>query len=59
MSSYRNNCRWCRFGSIPNEKGEHWIVKSIMPAKIDIRKCTAIDEARAALAPRPPEGKGE
>lgn len=32
-------CRYCRAGDTPNENGEHWIVKSILPARIDIRKC--------------------
>ena len=35
-------CRYCRDGHVPNEKGEHWIVKSIIPARIDIRKCAAL-----------------
>jgi hypothetical protein len=38
----RKLCRYCRDGNVPNEKGEHWIVKSIIPAKIDIRKCKAV-----------------
>lgn len=33
-------CPYCKAGNTPNEKGDHWIVKSIMPAKINIRKCT-------------------
>ena len=37
----RKLCRYCRDGSVPKENGEHWIVKSIIPAKIDIRKCEA------------------
>jgi hypothetical protein len=41
MSKPKKPCRYCRDGNVPNEKGEHWIVKSIIPAKIDIRKCTA------------------
>lgn len=40
-----NNCRWCRDGNVANEKGKHWIVKSIIPAKIDIRECTAVGHA--------------
>jgi len=34
-------CKYCAAGNVANERGEHWIVKSIFPAKIDIRKCTA------------------
>lgn len=37
-------CRYCREGrsvEIINGKREHWIVKSILPARIDIRACTA------------------
>ncbi len=32
-------CRYCAQGHEP-KNGEHWIVKSIIPARIDIRKCT-------------------
>jgi hypothetical protein len=35
-------CPWCKAGNEPNEAGDHWIVKSIIPAKIDIRKCRAL-----------------
>jgi hypothetical protein len=34
-------CRYCAAGNVANEKGEHWIVKSVIPARIDIRRCTA------------------
>lgn len=37
-------CRYCAQGLVANDKGEHWIVKSIIPARIDIRRCT---EARS------------
>ena len=36
-------CRYCLTGNVANERGEHWIVKRIIPGKIDIRKCTAIE----------------
>ncbi len=42
-----NNCPYCAKGNAPNEKGDHWIVKSIIPAKIDIRKCKAVRGAKA------------
>jgi hypothetical protein len=32
-------CKWCDEGREPNENGEHWIVKSIVPASIKIVKC--------------------
>jgi hypothetical protein len=32
-------CRYCEDGNVPNEKGDHWIVKSIFPSKINIRRC--------------------
>jgi hypothetical protein len=34
-------CRYCALGTFPNAKGEHWMVKSIIPARINIRRCTA------------------
>jgi hypothetical protein len=42
-------CRYCASGHAPNASGEHWIVKSIVPARIDIRRCTAAaaDRVRA------------
>lgn len=35
----RSKCRYCREGHKPNAKGEHWIVKGVFPARIDIQKC--------------------
>lgn len=35
----KSKCRYCRDGHVPNEEGEHWFVKSIIQAKISIRKC--------------------
>jgi len=41
-------CRYCAAGNVANSDGEHWIVKSIIPARIDIRICTAAkSEAKA------------
>src|SRR6267142_3024905 len=41
-------CRYCAAGKVANSDGEHWIVKSIIPARIDIRICTAAkSEAKA------------
>jgi hypothetical protein len=33
------NCKWCGMGNAPRADGDHWIVKSIIPARIDIREC--------------------
>lgn len=33
------NCKWCGMGHRPKSDGQNWIVKSIIPAKIDIREC--------------------
>jgi len=33
------NCKWCGMGHAPRSDGNHWIVKSIIPARIDIREC--------------------
>lgn len=33
------NCKWCGMGHAPRSDGEHWIVRSITPAKIDIKEC--------------------
>jgi hypothetical protein len=32
-------CKWCELGNTPNERGEHWLVRSVFPARIDIREC--------------------
>jgi hypothetical protein len=34
-------CRYCAAGYVATADGEHWIVTSIIPARIDIRICTA------------------
>jgi hypothetical protein len=33
------NCKYCGMGHDPRADGNHWIVKSIIPARIDIREC--------------------
>lgn len=33
------NCKWCGMGDAPNADGNHWIIKSVIPAKIDIKEC--------------------
>jgi hypothetical protein len=33
------NCKWCGMGHAPRDDGNHWIVKSITPARIDIKEC--------------------
>ena len=35
-------CRYCADGNVPNDKGDHWIVKSVVPSKIDIRRCPTL-----------------
>lgn len=41
-------CRYCAAGNVANADGQHWIVKSIIPARIDIRRCAAAKaEAKA------------
>jgi hypothetical protein len=37
-------CKYCATGHRPNAQGEHWIVKSIIPARITIRKCQAFEK---------------
>lgn len=45
MTRKQKPCRYCLAGNVANENGEHWIVKSVIPARIDIRKCTAVEAA--------------
>jgi hypothetical protein len=33
------NCKWCGMGHQPRPDGDHRIVKSIIPSRIDIREC--------------------
>jgi hypothetical protein len=37
-------CKWCDQGVRLNGT-DHWIVKSIIPARIDIRPCAALAQA--------------
>jgi len=39
MTQTKQKCRYCREGHAPKDDGNHWIVKSIIPAKINIVKC--------------------
>jgi len=48
------NCKWCGMGHQPKADGKHWIVKSIIPARIDIRECAYAkvgEESPIALKP--------
>lgn len=38
-------CKWCEQG-VKLIDGEHWVVKSIVPAKINIVKCTAVKTSK-------------
>lgn len=51
----KSKCSYCRSGNEPNEQGEHWIVKSIIPAKIDVRKCRDLS-ARCVAATSDEQG---
>lgn len=33
------NCKWCGIGHRPRDDGDHWIVKSVFPPRIDIKEC--------------------
>jgi len=33
------NCKWCGMGHRPEATGDHWIVRSIVPAEIEIKEC--------------------
>lgn len=33
------NCKYCGMGHAPRDDGNHWIVKSIIPARINIVEC--------------------
>ena len=39
MKPKKINCKWCGMGHAPRSDGNHWIVKSIIPAKITIMEC--------------------
>jgi hypothetical protein len=51
MTQRPPRCRYCDDGHAVNESGEHWIVKSIFPAKIDIHKCPRAAQRQDAAAP--------
>lgn len=42
-----SRCRWCEAGDEPRPNGEHWMVKSVFPAVLNIRTCK---RAKALLA---------
>lgn len=33
------NCKWCGMGHAPQADGDHWIIKSIRPARMKIEEC--------------------
>lgn len=33
------NCKWCGMGDAPRSDGNHWIVKSFIPASMKIVEC--------------------
>jgi hypothetical protein len=37
--SKKINCKYCGMGHAPKADGNHWIVKSIVPARISIVEC--------------------
>ncbi len=39
MTLRKINCKWCGMGHPPREDGNHWIIKSIIPARFDIKEC--------------------
>jgi len=38
MTKKVKECPYCKAGNVP-ENGEHWIVKSISPARITVKPC--------------------
>lgn len=48
MSPKKINCKWCGMGHAPKADGNHWIVKSIIPAKITIAECAYHKAAQAS-----------
>jgi hypothetical protein len=48
----RLRCKWCDGGNTRDDKGDHWIVQSVFPAKIKIVGCKLFkrqrDEAKGA-----------
>ena len=39
MKPKKISCKWCGMGHAPCSNGNHWIVRSIFPVKIDIKEC--------------------
>lgn len=37
----RKHCRYCASGHVADASGEHWIVRSVTQARIEVRRCTA------------------
>jgi len=35
----KKRCKWCDQGIAVDKQGEHWVVKSIVPARITIVRC--------------------
>jgi len=60
MSKTKNiNCKYCGMGHQPKADGMHWIVKSIIPARINIVECAyakagEVSPIQLAPQPRPP-----
>lgn len=42
-------CKWCALGAERDKNGDHWIVRSVIPARMTIKKCSQ---------PRAPEEPG-
>ena len=49
------NCKWCGMGDAPRADGNHWIVKSIIPAKLDIKECAYHKAGTVSPIQRPPD----
>lgn len=41
-------CKWCAMGYSLHNDGSHWIVKSIVPAVVEERRCQAIPKVPSA-----------
>lgn len=48
MSKPKPNCRWCRDGNVPDDRGDHWIVKSIFPSRVVIKRCLNLPKEEPA-----------
>ena len=49
------NCKWCGMGDAPRADGNHWVVRSIIPAKIDIKECAYHKAGKVSPIQRPPD----